>query len=396
MNEGISLYDLQKRVKGCIDPVFTHQIWIRGEISGIKSNPNGHCYLDLVDKEQDSDSIRAKGQAVIWSSSWKVLRPYFENSTGSSLSPGMAILVKAQVQYSELYGLSLIISDIDPSFSVGEMELRRREVAARLKKEGMFDMNTTLELPSLPRRFAVISSDTAAGYRDFQKHLGGNEYGFSFYTKLFPAPMQGASAPEGIILALDAILEANAQEKFDAVLLLRGGGSSIDLSCFDDYSLSANIAQFPLPVMVAVGHDQDYHICDMVACVSVKTPTALADYIVDIFVQEDAHVTSLASRLSLALANKFSDARGMLNSKKEKIAGCVRLKLLSEQNRISLLEHRLTKGNPLSLLEAGYCLMEKGGVRIFSASSLKKGEHISLIMKDGEVNCLVNNLKINK
>ena len=174
MNEGISLYDLQKRIKRCLEEGFPRQYWVKAEVSAIKANYSGHCYIDLIDKGDSEGDIRAKGHAVIWSSSWRVLRPYFVSATGSEISAGMSILVKAQVQYSELYGLSLIVYDIDPSFTVGEAELRRREVIKRLKDEGMFEMNSTLELPALPRNFAVISSETAAGYRDFMRHLHEN------------------------------------------------------------------------------------------------------------------------------------------------------------------------------------------------------------------------------
>lgn len=391
MNEGISLYELNKRVKQCLEGGFPRYYWVRAEVSAIKANYSGHCYIDLIDKEDSESDIRAKGHAVIWSSSWRVLRPYFFNSTGSELCAGMQILIKAQVQFSELYGLSLIVYDIDPSYSVGEAEVRRREVIRRLKEEGMFEMNTTLELPPLPRRFAVISSETAAGYRDFMRHLHENEYGFRFYTRLYTSPMQGGGAPEGMVQALEQIASdvESGGERFDAVLILRGGGSVTDLACFDDYDLCLNVAQFPLPVMVAVGHDQDYHICDMVACVSVKTPTALADYILEVFIAEQAMLSSIASRLALALNNKFSAAEAGLKGLQQRLENGIWRRFSTQSGRLDLLEQRVRKGDPANLMESGYCVAECGGKRVVSVEQTAPGDSLRLILKDGQVDCRV-------
>lgn len=391
MNEGISLYELNKRVKQCLEGGFPRYYWVRAEVSAIKANYSGHCYIDLIDKEDSESDIRAKGHAVIWSSSWRVLRPHFFNSTGSELCAGMQILVKAQVQFSELYGLSLIVYDIDPSYSVGEAEVRRREVIRRLKEEGMFEMNTTLELPPLPRRFAVISSETAAGYRDFMRHLHENEYGFRFYTRLYTSPMQGGGAPEGMVQALEQIASdvESGGERFDAVLILRGGGSVTDLACFDDYDLCLNVAQFPLPVMVAVGHDQDYHICDMVACVSVKTPTALADYILEVFIAEQAMLSSIASRLALALNNKFSAAEAGLKGLQQRLENGIWRRFSTQSGRLDLLEQRVRKGDPANLMESGYCVAECGGKRVVSVEQTAPGDPLRLILKDGQVDCRV-------
>lgn len=373
MNEGISLYDLQKRIKTSIDSSFTHQYWVKGEISALKTNYSGHCYIDLVDNDAAGGGIRAKASAIIWSSAWRIIKPYFESTTGYSLSEGMNILVKVMVQYSELYGLSLIISEIDPSFSVGEMEIRRQKIIQQLRSEGMFDINKELTLNSLPRRFAVISSLTAAGYRDFMEHLHKNEYGFSFYTKLFPAMMQGSGAPKSIVQALDDVLALleSGEEEYDAVLILRGGGSSIDLSCFDDYDMCVAIAQFPLPVFTAIGHDQDYHICDMVSFRNLKTPTALADYFVDVFVDEDSQITSIATRLALAVSNKLS----------------------MEENRLRLFEQRITKGNPLSLIESGYSIIQKNGMKIDSIDSIAVGDTVKIMVKGGSAECRVEKIE---
>lgn len=393
MNEGISLYDLQKKIKGSIDKVFSHQIWVRGEISSVKENYSGHCYIDLVDKEDGCDAIRAKCQAIVWNSSWRVIAPYFQSTTGSRLEAGMKVLLKGSVQYSEIYGLSIVVSDIDPTFGIGEMELRRREVIARLEKEGMFDMNTTLKLPSLPRRFAIVSAEGAAGYRDFMKHLHENEFGFKFFTKLYSAPMQGDTAPGGIVGALDKIVsDVQEGEVYDAALIIRGGGSMLDLACFDDYFLCSNVAQFPLPVMVAVGHDQDYHICDMVSCISVKTPTALADYILDIFKGEAALVGSLASRLNVAMSSKFSSERSRLDFWREKMGMKVGAIVQEKLRKLDLMEQRIRRGDPRLLIQSGYSVVEGRGGRIHSASQISEGEVLDIHFGDGKAECVVKNV----
>lgn len=398
MNIGISLYDLQNSIKECVGENFPQYYWVRGEVSAIKANYSGHCYIDLIDKGESESDIRAKGHAIVWASKWRVLNPYFQTTTGSPISAGMNILVKVQPQFSELYGLSLIISDIDPSYTIGEAELQRREVIKRLREEGMFDMNTTLSLPPLPRRFAVISSESAAGYRDFQKHLHLNEYGYKFTTKLYSAPMQGGAAPAGIVEALEEIIEDyyNEGEKFDAVLIIRGGGSATDLACFDDYHLCANIAQFPLPIMVAVGHDQDHHIADMVACVSVKTPTALANFLIDIFATEDAMLSSLATRITLSMNNKFADAKRGLDSIKLMIEHRVSSFYREKNATIALLEQRITKGDPSNLLKGGYCVSEVEGRRITSALEVKPDVELNVVFEDGVVECKVEKVSCRK
>ena len=308
----LGLLALQSRIKEALDDTFLETVWLQAEISELKQNPSGHCYLTLVEKDPRSNALVAKASAVVWASTWRMVKPYFAAQAGRPLEAGLSVLVRVQVSYSPVYGLSLVVYDIDPSFTVGQLELARQRTIARLQAEGMFDMNSQLELPPLPRRLAVISSATAAGYRDFMRHLEGNEYGFRFRTRLFQAVMQGTEAPASIIAALDAV--AAEADAFDAVLILRGGGGAMDLVCYDDYDLAVNVAQFPLPVLTGIGHDHDYHIVDQVAHTHVKTPTALADWIVERFAAEAWQVESLLQRLHLAVRSKAVRQQGVIDA----------------------------------------------------------------------------------
>lgn len=397
MNKGISLYELQQQIKGTIEASLSERYWVQCEIHDLKSNLSGHCYLDLVDKGEKGNFFRAKCSGIIWSSRWRVLSQFFEQTTGQRLSAGMSVLLQVQVQYSEMYGLSLIVYDIDPAFTIGEMEILRQQTIDRLTREGLMDMNSSLPLPKLPKRFAVISAEGAAGYGDFMEHLHKNPYGFKFYTTLYSAPMQGTTAPAGIIASLDDIAsDLDAGVCFDAVLILRGGGSVADLLCFDDYQMCSHIAQFPIPVMSAIGHDRDFHICDMVAAVSVKTPTALADYIVDAFVAEDASLQSLSSRISMAVANKITAAEMVLKDKELKIRNGVGTKFINEFNALDMIELRIKRGNPLSILKMGYSLVMGDEGKILSIEGLEEGNGLKIVFEDGIVDCTINKIKQQK
>ena len=388
IEEHITLCQLQDQIKVSIESKHTGRYWIKAEISEVKNHSAGHCYLDLVDKPPGGDTIGAKAQAIIWANNYRLLRPYFQTTTGQPLSKGMHVLVNVQVQYSTIYGLSLIVMDIDPSFTIGEQELERQKTINRLKSEGMFGMNSSLELPPLPKRLAIISSEQAAGYRDFYNHLHMNEYGFRFKTELFSAPMQGSLASVGIVEAMDKVAER--VEEFDLLLILRGGGSAQDLACFDDYNLAANIAQFPIPVIVGVGHDHDYHIADMVAHTSVKTPTALADFIVDIFGKEDQQIIFLSRRLSLSLHTRLINESNSLKSYVSRVLNSYKSQIRSNQHKIQLLEQRVSSNNPLSLLTKGYALILKDGAKVKQIAQVDTGDNIKVLLEGGALNCTIN------
>lgn len=397
-NKGISLKQLLINIKNKIFNSFPESIWVKAEISSIKVNYSGHCYLELIDKDSpSSENVSASTRAIIWKTTWKIISKYFYDATGSNLENGMNVLLRVQIQYSELYGMSLIINDIDPSFTLGESEQKRIEVIARLKKEGMFEMNTELDIPTLPRKFAIISSETAAGYRDFIKHITQNEYGFSFDLSLFQAPMQGSAAPSGIIAALDEVMSLTSSGlcEYDAVLILRGGGSNSDLSCFDDYDLAVNVAQFPLPVFIAVGHDHDYHIVDMVARVSVKTPTALADFILNLFIDAESNLFQLSQRMKNALFARLRTEELLLQNLKYKVISAFGNHINSQKSALELLQKKIEMADPRKVLSDGYTLVYKNGVKQLNLNKIKQGDEIMILSKSEELDCIVQRIKIN-
>ena len=278
MEEKSTLFDLNKRIRNSIEQNFPDSYWVIAEISELKINNSGHCYLELIEKDSNNDKIIARARATIWSYTFRMLKPYFETASGISLDKGIKILVKAKVTFHEQYGLSLNILDIDPGYTLGDMERKRQETLRQLEKDGVLEMNKQISFPTAPQRIALISSETAAGYRDFMNQLLSNTYGFTYYIKLFPAIMQGDEAIPSLIKALDKIyLHENF---FDIVVIIRGGGSKSDLSCFDSYDLAYHITQFPLPVLTGIGHEQDISVADLAAHTKLKTPTAVAEFLI--------------------------------------------------------------------------------------------------------------------
>lgn len=392
--EFLELKELQQVLKQGVECIFPGQLWVKAEINSIKARPGSHCYLELCQTDA-SGIVVAKVSANIWANSWRIIAAYFEKSTGSPLQAGITVLVKVRVQYSEVYGLSLNITDIDPEMTLGQQEMLRRENIARLEKEGLMKLQKELPFPSLPYRVAVISAPDAAGYRDFMKHLENNEFGFRFHTVLFPALMQGLAAPASIIEALDSIYgELEEGAGFNLVMLMRGGGSSLDLACFDDYDLAAHIAAFPIPVLTGLGHDQDYHIADMVAHMHVKTPTALADFLIGLLADEDARISMFEERIARALAAKFAFHEARLERFRDRIRNAFTGKIRLEQARLDLLSLRIRAANPRNILEKGYVLALDGrGAVLKSAAGLNEGDRLSMMFRDGTVGCEVKEVK---
>lgn len=294
--EKLSLLELNQRIKAYLQGSFPDYYWITAEISEIKESSTGHCYLELVQKDELASQIVAKNRATIWSDTYRMLKPYFQTATQRQLSAGLKVMVMVDLAFHEVYGLSLRIVDIEPSYTIGEIELKRRETILRLENEGVINMNKELQQPLLPKRVAVISSENAAGYQDFVNHIDTNAYGYNIELTLFPASMQGALAESSIVDALNQVYEQ--QQHFDVVAIIRGGGSQSDLACFDEYWLAANIAQFPLPVITGIGHEKDTSVADLVAHQRLKTPTAAAEFLISKFYDAEALAISLRERFT--------------------------------------------------------------------------------------------------
>ncbi|GAO30359.1 exodeoxyribonuclease VII large subunit [Geofilum rubicundum] len=332
----ISLLELNRQLKGVVQSSFSSALWVRAEIAELRENRNGHCYLDLVEKDERSDQVVARMRAMIWSYTYRMLKPYFETSTGRPLTNGIKVLVKGSLEFQEVYGLSFAIKDIDPTYTLGDLEQRRQEVLKRLKTEGVLEMNKGLSLPLVPQKIAIISSAGAAGYGDFIHQLENNAFGITFYHRLFPAVMQGEKAAQSIAEAFDRIFAYAGF--FDLVVLIRGGGASLDLLCFDDYWLAYHITQFPLPVITGIGHDRDVSVADMVAHTSAKTPTAVAEFLI-----------SGASRV-LEQVNSYS----------RNLKQITREKLLQHQNRLDRQSYQLVPRAQQLMAEKRHQLLNLG------------------------------------
>lgn len=388
----IDLFEFQTKLKEGVECLFPSRIWVRAEVSAVKARSGGHCYLEL--SQSDAQGLVAKANAIIWASRYRFIAPYFQSVTGSPISEGMVILVEVQVNYSQLYGFSLIINDIDPEYSLGLKELERQRTIERLGKEGLLELQKELSFPLLPYDLAVISAEDAAGYRDFMRHLDENPYGFRVNVDLYPALMQGAECPASIIAALDAVLDCG--KEYDAVLILRGGGAKLDLACYDDYGLAAVIAQYPLPVLTAIGHDQDFHVCDMVAYGYVKTPTALADFILGMYEDEDERLSSISTRLRLAASNRLSGAENALQMLRSRIRGAFVLKIAAMESAVKVLETRILSADPRRMMERGYALAVDPEGRVMKGiSGRRKGDKVSMMFADGVLDCEVVDVKEN-
>lgn len=351
----IGLYQLNTLVKQELKNRFPDTFLVVAEIADVKENRSGHCYLELVEKREGDDAVIATARATIWAFTYRMLKPYFETTTGKSLQRGIKVLVSVEIVFHELYGYSLNIKNIDPTFTVGDLERKRKEIIDRLTREGVIDMNRELELSLLPKTIAVISSPTAAGYGDFVDQLHRNVYGYAFHTKLFPAVMQGEKTTESVIAALERIYEYEAL--FDMVVIIRGGGSQTDLGSFDSYDLAVNVAQFPIPVLAGIGHERDETIVDRVAYRSVKTPTAAAAFLIERFNEAEG-------RLEVAKESLMREAKRILQDEKTRqvvkiseLKQFTRLFLESQENRLMLASQRadhasqLFIGNRMNYLE---------------------------------------------
>jgi len=342
-----SLFELQRQVKGSLEDSFSMPVWVKAEISEMTVNRSGHCYLDLVETEQGTDNVIARCRATIWSYTFRMLKPYFETTTGQVFTEGLKVLLQAKVEYHEVYGFSLNIRDIDPVYTLGDMARQRREIIRRLEEDGVSEMNKELELPLVPQRIAVISSPTAAGLQDFLDQLHNNPHQFVFYTKLFPAVMQGSEAPRSITNALEQIFRY--EDFFDAVVIIRGGGAQIDLACFDHYELAFNVAQFPLPVITGIGHDKDDTVIDLVAHTRMKTPTAVAEFLISGALQFSQQLKELEKHFTELVNDQLEENNNRLNDAADQLSLLVNQLIVKQSNRLDIARIQLANRSAVFL-----------------------------------------------
>mgnify|MGYP000250957668 FL=1 len=405
MQDTLSLYELNALVRRSLEQCLPDEYWIQAELSDVRSNTTGHCYLEFVQKDPRSNNLVAKARGMIWNNIYRLLKPYFEETTGQLFTSGIKVLVKVTVQFHELYGYSLTVLDIDPAYTLGDMARRRREILLQLEEEGVLTLNKELEIPVLPQRIAVVSSATAAGYGDFCHQLQHNSGGFFFYTELFPALMQGNQVEESVLAALDRI---NARiNEFDVVVIIRGGGATSDLSGFDTYLLAAACAQFPLPVITGIGHERDDTVLDSVAHTRVKTPTAAAELLIDrmeeaadrlgalaeelhtrVFYrleQERRRLALLQARIPSQVMRKLSESRIKLQMAKSNLSHAAETLLARQHHRLELLQNRIADASPQKLLKRGYSITLKDGKAVKSAACLQPGDELITRLYEGEV-----------
>lgn len=422
MEKALTLYELNSLVRETIEEELHQEYWVEAELSEVRE-VRGHCYMQLVQYDRSEEGGKrkryentpiAQASARCWQSSWQLLRPYFEKETGQRLHAGMKVLLQVYANFHETYGFSWIVTDIDPTYTMGDMARKRQEIIRVLKEEGVFDLQKELPLPLFCQRIAVISSANAAGYGDFVNQLENNEYGFQFHTRLFPAVMQGEDVEKSVIAALEQIFrgsggtEARGNENaFDCVVIIRGGGATADLSGFDTLALAENVANFPLPIITGIGHERDESILDMVSHTRVKTPTAAAAFLIDhlkevLEVLNDAQeritryaqqkLSTLNAQLSVvaeAIPRLFSvvktrqDAR--LDSMQEKMTMLIERRLETEQHRIQLVSEKVKSLDPTLLLRRGYSITLHNGKVVKDVSVLNTGDELETRLAHGSV-----------
>ena len=380
-NNTLTLTALNRLVRDAIEEQLPMRYWVTGELSEVRSTSVGHCYIELVERNEATGELTAKARGTIWSRVYSLLRPYFMEQTGRDFGVGLKVLLQVKINFHELYGYSLDVCDIEPAYTLGDMARQRMLIIKRLTDEGVIELNKELPFPLLPKRVAVISSATAAGYGDFCDQLNNNIYGFRFGVKLFQSPMQGAKVEEGIIAALNKI--ACEIDKWDVVVIIRGGGATSDLSCFDTYDLANNCAQVPLPIITGIGHQRDDTLLDMVAHTRVKTPTAAAELLIHTMLQQAERLAMLQQSIPETVKRRITDERTRLSSMLQKLPLSVALLMQRQRHRLDIWEQRLQASSPERILAKGYTLTLCDGQVVRSASQLSPGKEIVTRFADG-------------
>ena len=430
--QGMTLSEFNARIEQVLNnDARLRSQWVIAETSDLRLNRSGHCYTELIEKDDQGTTI-AKVGAAIWASNYGNLYHKFLKATGQVLTTGMKVLVNVTATFHRLYGIKVIINDIDPSYTMGDMERQRQEIINRLKEAGVFEMNKQLPWPDVPQRVAIVSAAGAAGYGDFMNQLGHNPYGLQFYACLFPAVMQGAQTVPTVLAALDRI--NRHIDLFDCVVIIRGGGATSELNSFDNYDLANEVAQFPIPVIVGIGHERDVTVLDYVAAMSVKTPTAAAEWLIQRGTNALAHLDELQDAVVNAVRDTVAEARehlayftslipavarGIIDTNRikldnytrnipfaannlianqqtrleralERIADAVKTAMHREQQRLQALDEKATLLSPVNTLQRGYVLVRKDGKCATAADQLHPGDQVTMQFADGAANATVN------
>ena len=411
-SEHLTLRQLNLMVRDAIEMQMPDEYWVEAELAECRER-GGHCYLELIEKEDTTNTPVAKASAKCWRQTWQMIQPYFQRTTGQALRTGMKVLLKVYAQFHETYGFSWIVTDIDPTYTLGDMARKRQEIIRQLKEEGVFDLQHELCIPLFAKRIAVISAAEAAGYGDFCRQLEDNEYGFKFEITLFPAIMQGEQVESSVVAALNTIYQSIRD--FDVVVIIRGGGATSDLSGFDTLALAENVAQFPIPVITGIGHDRDESILDMVANTRVKTPTAAAALLIDNLRQVLERINNAQQRITLAIHQRIANHKSRLTSLQTLIPALVERTLSNAKHRIELLENRLPavteriitnqkhklsqielmlqSYDPQLLLKRGYSITLMNGRAIRDPKELKVGDEIETRVEKGTIRSVVKREK---
>lgn len=378
----LTLYSLNSLVREAVGKALPSRYWITGELSEVREAVNGHCYIELVQRDEVSGELVAKARGTIWARIYSLLRPYFLEQTGQRFAQGLKVLLQVSVNFHELYGYTLDVCDIEPAYTVGDMARRRQLVIKRLSDEGVIGLNKELPFPVLPQRVAVISSSSAAGYGDFCDQLHNNGYGFVFYTKLFPAPMQGSAVEQGIIAALDSI--AADLDMWDIVVIIRGGGATSELSCFDTYELANNCAQFPLPVITGIGHRRDESVLDIVAHTSAKTPTAAAELLIHAMLSQASWLEGVQQDLITAVRGRLDGEKHRLQSLVQRIPVATALFMQGQHHRLDLWQKYMDAASPEHVLALGYSITRVNGRAVRSIAEISPGDRVATTVAGGE------------
>jgi exodeoxyribonuclease VII large subunit len=433
LQNALTLSELNERIGHAIEDSLPGSYWVIAEIADLRSNQRGHCYMELVEK--DNNTVIAQIRANIWAYDYRKLSSKFEMATGESLKSGMKILFMANITFHAVYGLSLNIKDIDPTYSLGDMARKKKEIIKRLTKEGVIDLNKSLSLPLIPQRIAVISSSTAAGYEDFIKHIEANPYGYRFNYKLFPALMQGANAEASIISALGSVKKY--RHLFDVVVIIRGGGSQVDLNCFDSYELALEAARLPIPLITGIGHERDDTILDMVAHTKMKTPTAVAAFLIsgmrsfeeriinaqrkltkytEHFIKDENHrlkfvirqishramqiiasnyknIDIICHRIDTAIRTCFERKENSLVSLRKDLKSHIKQLFIKEDSRLYRIDHAVRYLDPVNVIKRGYSITYLNGKAVKDINLLKIGDAIHTKIYNGLITSAIQALE---